>query len=60
METTREVKTGLRVADFMRQHEISAEHAIELMGNHYSHNNPMTTWERTAKEELVELINLDF
>ena len=60
METTREVQTDLQVADFMKQHNISAEHAIELMGNYYSHNNAAITWEKTAKEELVELINLDF
>ena len=60
METTREVRTYPQVANFMKQHEISAEHAIELMGNYYSHNNPATTWEKTAKEESVILINLDF
>ena len=57
---TREVKADLRVADFMKQHKISVEHAIELMGNYYSHNNAAITWEKTAKEESVELINLDF
>ena len=60
METTREVKVDPRIADFMKQHEISVEHAIELMGNYYSHNNPATTWEKTAEEESVKLINLDF
>ena len=60
METTREVKADPRIADFMKQHEISVEHAIKLMGNYYSHNNPTTTWEKTTEEELVELINLDF
>ena len=44
----------------MRQHNILAEHAIELMGNYYSHNNAAVTWEQMAEEELVELINLDF
>ena len=44
----------------MKQHKISVEHAIELMGNYYSHNNPTTTWEKTAEEESVELINLGF
>ena len=57
---TREVKADLRVADFMKQHKISVEHAIELMGNYYSHNNAAITWEKTPKEESVELINLDF
>ena len=60
METTREVKADLQVADFMKPHEISVEHAIELIGNYYSHNNPATTWEGMAEEESVELINLDF
>ena len=60
METTREVKPDPQVADFMRQHNISVDHAIKLMGNYYSHNNATVTWEQTAKEELVELINLDF
>ena len=60
METTREVKADPQVMDFMKQHEISTEHAIELMGNYYSHNNSAITWEKTAKEELVKLVNLDF
>ena len=49
-----------QVSDFMKQHEISVEHAIELMGNYYSHNMPATTWERTAEEELVNEITQDF
>ena len=57
---TKEVKVDPQVADFMKQHEISVEHAIELMGNYYSHNNSMITLEKMAKEELGELINLDF
>ena len=58
---TRKVKgVDLRVNNFMKQHEISAEHAIELMGNYYSYNNPALTWEKMAKEESVKLINLDF
>ena len=44
----------------MKQHNISVGHAIELMGNYYSHNNAAIIWEPMAKEELVELINLDF
>ena len=59
-ETTREVQADPQVTNFMRQHNISAEHTIELMGNYYSHNNAMVTWEEMAKEESVELINLDF
>ena len=59
-ETTREVKPDPQVANFMRQHNISVEHAIELMGNYHSHNNTAIAWEQMAKEELVELINLDF
>ena len=60
METTREVKPDLQVADFMRQHSISADHTIELMENYYSHNNAVVTWDKMAEEELAELINLDF
>ena len=59
-ETTREVKANPQVADFMKQHNISVEHTIELMGNYYSHNNAVIAWEKTAEEESVELINLDF
>ena len=59
-EITREVKANSEVANFMKLHNISVGHAIELMGNYYSHNNTTTTWEPTAKEELVELVNLDF
>ena len=44
----------------MKLHNISASHAIELMGNYYSHNNTAITWELTAEEESVELVNLDF
>ena len=59
-ETTREVKADLEVANFMKLHNISAGHTLELMGNYYSHNNTTTTWELTAEEESVELVNLDF
>ena len=45
----------------MKQHNISAGHTIELMGNYYSHNNAAITWKQTAEEEeSVEMINLDF
>ena len=60
METTKEVKTDPEVANFMKLHNISVEHTIELMGNYYSHNNATTTWEPMAEEESVELVNLDF
>ena len=59
-ETTREVQANPQVMNFMRQHKISMEHAIELMGNYYSHNNAVVTWQETVEEELAELINLDF
>ena len=59
-ETTREVKTNPEVASFMKQHNISAGHAIELMGNYCSHNHVVITWEPMAEEESVELVNLDF
>ena len=55
-ETRKVNEVDLRVSNFMKQHKISAEHAIELMGNYYSHDQPVTTWERTAKEELVNVI----
>ena len=60
METRKLNETDLWVTDFMQQHEISAEHAIELMGNYYSHNQPATTWERTAEEESVNRITQGF
>ena len=60
METTREVKTDPEVAHFMKLHNISAGHAIELMGNYYSHNDATTTWEPMTEKESVELVNLDF
>ena len=60
MEATREVKADPEVANFMKLHNISVGRAIELMGNCYSHNNTTTTWEPTAEEESVELVNLDF
>ena len=47
-------------ANFMKLHNISTGHAIELMGNYYSHDNAAVTWEPTAEEESVELVNLDF
>ena len=47
-ETTREVKADLQVTDFMKQHNISAKHAIKLMGNYYSHDNAAITWEKTV------------
>ena len=60
METTREVKTDPEVANFMKLHNISAGHAIELMGNYYSLNNDTVAWKPTTEEESVELVNLDF
>ena len=44
----------------MKTHNISASHTVELMGNYISHNNATITWEPTAEEESVELVNLDF
>ena len=60
MEAREVNKIDPQVGNFMKQHEISVEHTIELMGNYYSHYNPVTTWEKTAKEELVNLTNLGF
>ena len=52
MEAREVNKIDPQVGNFMKQHEISVEHTIELMGNYYPHNNPVTTWEKTAKEEF--------
>ena len=60
METREVNEMDLQVNDFMKQHEISVEHAIELMGNYYSHNEPATTWEKMAEEESVHRITQDF
>ena len=59
-EATKEVRTDPEVANFMKLHNISVGHAIELMGNYYSHNKVATPWEPTTEEESVELVNLDF
>ena len=59
MESTREVRTNPLVTDYMKQHGISPENTIELLGNYYSHT-PAASWKETAKEELVNLINLGF
>ena len=59
-ETRNIEEVDTQVNDFMRQHNISTEHALELMGNYYSHNDPATTWEKMAKEESVNRITLDF
>ena len=53
-------EVDLQVTNFMKQHEISMEHAIELMGNYYSHNSPATTWEKMAEEESVNVITQGF
>ena len=60
METRNIEEVDTQVNDFMRQHNISTEHALELMGNYYSHNDPATTWEKMAEEESVNRITLDF
>ena len=58
---TREVdEVDPQISNFMKQHEISAEHALELMGNYYSHNMPATTWKGTTKEESVNEITQGF
>ena len=44
----------------MKQHGISAEQALNLLGNYYSHNNPATTWEGTVKEESINEITQGF
>ena len=57
---TQEVKMNPRVSDIMKQLEISAEYAIKLMGDYYSHNQPATTWEKMAKEESINNITQGF
>ena len=58
---TRELRgMDLWVHEFMKQHGISVEYAIDLMGNYYSHNEPTMTWEKTAKEESVNKITQGF
>ena len=44
----------------MKQDGISAEKTLDLLGNYYSHNQHMTTWEGTTKEELVNEITQGF
>ena len=44
-----------QINNFMKQHEISAEHAIELLGNYYD-DKPTTTWDGKAEEESVNEI----
>ena len=44
----------------MKQHGISADQALNLLGNYYSHSQPATSWEGTAKEESVNKITQDF
>ena len=33
---TRELEEDLRISSFMKQHGISVEHALDLLGNYYS------------------------
>ena len=57
---TRELEeVDLQINNFMKQHEISAEHAIELLGNYYD-DKPTTTWDGKAKEESVNEITQGF
>ena len=57
---TREVEGGPQINNFMKQHGISAEQTLDPLGSYYSHNKPMTTWERMAEEESVNEITQDF
>ena len=57
---TKEVEGDLQINNFMKQHGISMEQALNLMGNYYSHSNPATTWEGVAKEESVHEITQGF
>ena len=57
---TREVEGDPWINNFIKQHGISVEQALDILGNYYSHNEPTTTWEKIAKEELVNKINQGF
>ena len=48
-----------QINNFMKQPEISAEHAIELLGNYYN-DKPTTTWDGKAEEERVNEITQGF
>ena len=41
----------------MKQHSISVEQTLDLLGNYYSHMKPAATWEGTAKEESVNQVS---
>ena len=51
----REVEGDPQVTNFMKRKGISAEQAIDLLGNHYS-QEPMSTWEG-HKDESVALVS---
>ena len=57
---TREVEGDPRINNFMKQHGISVEQTLDLLGNYYSQGEPATTWEKTAEEELVNQISQGF
>ena len=48
-----------QINNFMKQHKISAEHAIELLGNYYD-DKPTMTWDGKAEEESVNEITQGF
>ena len=53
---TRDIEGDLWINNFMKQHGISTEQALNLMGNYYSHNKPATTWDGITEEESVNEI----
>ena len=55
---TREVEGDPWINNFMKQHRISAEQTLDLLGNYYS--KPVTSWEGMTKEELVNEITQGF
>ena len=57
---TWEIEGDLQINNFMRQHGISAEQTLDLLGNYDSHNKPMTTWEGMTEEEEVNVITQSF
>ena len=44
----------------MKQHGISVEQTLDLLGNYYPNSQPATAWEGMTEEELVNEIAQDF
>ena len=57
---TREVEGDLQINNFMKQHGISVEQTLDLLGNYYSHGKTVTNWEGMTEEESVNEITQGF